>query len=145
MMLTVNNVEVTKRRNSRNKKCNKNWNEYDFEVARHYLEKMGCRPVYGIWGSSYPTCNSTEKMAMALSYGIQPPITEPCQSADKIVFEHMDKYNTGDNVYDGRNGAFSIYVDMLVSRVKVIEQQRAYNLQSLIGNSGGYIGLLLGT
>ena len=39
---------------------------------------------------------------------------------------------------------FSIAPQIPVSRFKVIEQKQAYDLQNLIGNSGGYIGVFLG-
>jgi hypothetical protein len=143
MVLRVNTFEVTQRRNSRNKKCNKNWKEYDFEVATQNFEKTGCQPVYGIWDSNYPICNSSEKMKMALRAEIRPKIMEPCQSADKIVFDHMDKYVSASEVFPA--DSFLVAVIMQASRIKVIEQKQAYELQTLIGSSGGYIGLVLGT
>ena len=80
---------------------------------------------------------------MVPSFGTPAPIMEPCQSADKFVFDHIDLY---DSFSPWRmNESFSVFANMQVSRVKVIEQKRAYELQTLIGNSGGYIGLLLGT
>ena len=140
MQLTLNTFDVTQRRNSRKKKCIQNWKEYDFDVARHYLEKMRCRPVYDIWDSSYPTCNSSEKMAMAPAFGIVPKMMEPCQSANKVVFDHMDKYVS----WLGKD-EISLSTYIRVYRVKVIEQRRAYDFKTLVGNSGGYIGLFLGT
>ena len=142
MILTVNMFEVTQRRNSRKQKCNKNWKEYDLDVARKHFENIQCRQVYGIWDSNYPICNSSEKMAMALSYGNRPQIMEPCQSADKIVFAHEDYYLPAK---DYPADCFSIWVNMKNARVKLIEQKRAYEFQTLVGNSGGYIGLFLGT
>ena len=143
MLLRVKTFEITQRRNTRKQKCNSNWKEYDIDVARHYLKTTGCRPVYGVWDSSYPICNSSEKMKMAFSPENLPPIMDPCQSADKIVFEHADQYVPASNWLPA--DSIKVGVDMQVSRIKVIEQKRAYDLQTLIGNSGGYIGLLLGT
>ena len=146
MLLNVNTFEVTQRRYSKKQKCNKNWKEHDFYLARHNFEEIGCRPVYSIWDSIYPTCNSSEKMSMALSFEDRPQIMEPCQSADKILFDHMDNYLSAEDYEDDLlpSDSFWVVVDMRVSRVKVIEQKRAYELQTLIGNIGGYIGLLLG-
>ena len=143
MLLKVKTFEITQRRNSRRQKCNSNWKEYDFDVARHSLEKLGCRPIYGIWDSKYPTCNSSEKMKMALSPKIPPKIMDPCQSADKIVFDHADQYVRA-RLPRLPSDSIKVAVRMQVSRIKLIEQKRAYDLQTLIGNCGGYIGLLLG-
>jgi hypothetical protein len=80
-------------------------------------------------------------MAMAASMVI-PEIIEPCQSADKISFEHVDLYHPANDQFPA--DAIMISVDMKISRIKVIEPKAAYELKTLIGNSGGYIGLLLG-
>ena len=82
-------------------------------------------------------------MKIALPYKFRPQITEPCQSADKILFGNADSYVQTNDGYS--EDSFFIWIYMQVSSVKVIEQKRAYELQTLIGNSGGYIGLLLGT
>ena len=66
-------------------------------------------------------------------------IMEPCQSADKIVYDHLDLYTsfwTTDSVF--------IWAEIQFSKFKVIEHKRAYGIQSLIGNTGGYVGLFLG-
>ena len=142
MQLRMNTFEVTLQRNSRRKPCDENWKGYDFKVARKHLEKVGCRPVYDIWNSSYPICNSFEKMKMASKYLSfnRPKIMEPCQSADKIVFQHMDKYTP-----HPPNHHLWVTVDIAMSRIKVIEQKRAVTFTDLVGSTGGYIGLLLGT
>ena len=142
MQLKINIFEVTLRRNSRREPCNENWKEYDLKVARNHLENVGCRPVYDIWDSSYPICNSSEKMAVALSM-IRPKIMQPCQSADKIVFEHMDKYRTVSR--GGTTDLFWVNIDIGMSSIKVVEQKRAVTFTNLVGSTGGYIGLLLGT
>jgi hypothetical protein len=141
MMMRMTTFEVTLRRKSRKQKCNENWKEYDFNVARNHSEKIRCRPVYWIWDSSYPICNSSEKMKMSLSWSHH-QIMQPCQSADKIEFEHMDKYVPVSDFVPA--DSFVVSVEMRVSGIKVIEQKRAYDFQSLIGNCGSYIGLLLG-
>ena len=44
-----------------------------------------------------------------------------------------------------RNGGwFRVQAEFISNEFKEFEQVRAYNLESLIGNSGGYIGLLVG-
>ena len=102
---------------------------------------VGCRPVYDVWGSSYQPCNSSEQMKRVFSLNHLPQIMEPCQSADKIVYEEFDDQYFNFSSFD----TFGVWVDMRMSRVKVIEHKQAYNLKNLIGNTGGYIGLFLGT
>ena len=73
---------------------------------------------------------------------VRPQIMDPCQSADKITFENADLYHPASDMFPADK--FIVSVDMKISRIKVIEQKPAYELQALVGNSGGYIGLLLG-
>ena len=80
-------------------------------------------------------------MAKAFSM-VVPEMIEPCQSADKISFENVDLYQPTSDETPADN--FQLSIDMQISKIKVIEQKAAYELQTLIGNSGGYIGLLLG-
>ena len=139
MILQMKAFEVTIRRNSRRQPCDKKWRAYDFSVAQNKYATAGCRPVYDIWNSSYLPCKSKEKMGLATSFlGSENYKHEPCQSADKIDFEYRELY------VNGSPDSFSIVVQMLRSQFKVIEHKQAYDLQNLIGNSGGYIGLFLG-
>ena len=141
MVIKMNAFEVTILRNSRNHQCSENWKGYDIDVARKYFKEIGCRPVYAIWNLSYPICNSSEQMAMAHGLAISENI-EPCQSASEILFEHVDLYHPVSDIV--RADSFLVTVDMKFSKFKVIEQKKAYELQTLMGNGGGYIGLLLG-
>jgi hypothetical protein len=145
MTIKMNTFEVTRRRNSRWNQCSANWKKYDFDIVKSYVEKLGCRPVYDNWGSSYQTCNSSEQMANWENLiSNRPQIMEPCQSADKIVYRQFDQYFDNQYFNFASNDSFFLYIDMRMSRVKVTEHKQAYNFQNLIGNSGGYIGLFLG-
>jgi hypothetical protein len=153
MLMKINTFEVTIRRNSRKHTCNPKWREYDFYNAQKKYSDIGCRPVFDIWNSSYPTCDSAKKMAMAATpFGEMKwkndKNSEPCQSADKIIFDYQETYAS--NPFQPHQtpkhiDVFATAMQMPFSRSKVIEQKQAYDLQNLIGNSGGYIGLFLGT
>ena len=144
MYIKMKTFEVTIRRNSGRVPCEKKWMEYDFSVAQKNYAAIGCRPVYAIWNSSYAPCNSQKLMLISAftsaasqfdSKNYQP---DPCQSADRIVLEYKDVY------VNSMPGTSKIFVQMPRTRFKVIQDKREYELQNLIGNSGGYIGLFLG-
>ena len=141
MLIKMKIFEVTIRRNSRWNQCRANWKEHDFDVAKRHLETVGCRTVYEVRSSNYQLCNSSEKMAMSLNWNV-PQIMEPCQSSDKIVYEEFDNQYKNLNFFSA--DSFVVWIDMRMSKIKVIEHKQAYNLQNLIANSGGYIGLFLG-
>ena len=42
------------------------------------------------------------------------------------------------------NDTFSINIALMSKKFKLITHKKAYDLQTLIGNCGGYIGLILG-
>ena len=118
--------------------------EYDFSVAQSNYATIGCRPVYAIWNSSYGPCNSKKLMFRSAFYSAATQFDsknykpDPCQSADRIVLEYKDVY------VNSIPGSSRIFVQMPRTRFNVIQTKRAYDLQHLIGNSGGYIGLFLG-
>ena len=80
--------------------------------------------------------------------------SEPCQSADKIVYEYQDAdledlKSTNDSFFNtdfiGNNSTFKVAVFIQNNKFKVIFRKKAYDFQALVGNCGGYIGLILGT
>ena len=143
MLMKLNTFEVTIRRNSRRQSCNPNWREYESNITEKTYSYIGCRPVYNVLNSSLSPCNSRRKMSVVTSIftGMDwkgNKYLKPCQSADKIVYEYQETYpkSSKDN--------FWIAAQMPISGFKLTEQKQAYDLQNLIGNSGGYIGLILG-
>ena len=150
-LMKITTFGVMIRRNSRRQSCNPKWREYDFDIAHKKYADIGCRPVYDIWNSSKPLCNSSEKIAIVTtpfgetSWKINSEkYSEPCQSADKIVYDFQETYPSwgagGNSSWD----YFNLAAQMPLSKLKVTQQKQAYDLQNLIGNSGGYIGLILG-
>ena len=161
MMLKINDFEVTIRRNTNKNKCNSDWMNDDQLVYETFLSQgEKCRPPYKIWNATYPICDTAEKISKAnFRLGRQRDnFEEPCQTAEKIVFEYQEmdlttvstnsEYfrETGLDDYKNflENGSFIISIHILSNRFKVIQHVQKYDIQSLIGNSGGYIGLFLG-
>ena len=161
MTLKINDFEVTIRRNTNKNKCNNDWLNDDQLVYETFLSQgKKCRPPYQIWNATYPICDTAEKISKAnFRFGRQrDKFEQPCQTAEKIVFEYQEmdlthvstntEYfrETGLDDYNNflENGSFIISIQTLSNRFKVIQHVQKYDLQSLIGNSGGYIGLFLG-
>ena len=66
MILTINNFEVTIRRNTNTRPCNMDWLNDDQLVYQDFLSKGAkCRPPYKIWNTTFPVCDTMEKMAKA--------------------------------------------------------------------------------
>ncbi len=72
----------------------------------------------------------------------------PCQQIEKIIYIFDEFHWLVDNwIVDGTNKTekvFEILVEFLDGTYMQIQQTKAYDGQSLVGNAGGYIGLFLG-
>ena len=69
-------------------------------------------------------------------------------SIEKLQIEYLEAdietfpYGTDDNETD--DDWFMMEFAIMMTKFKEIKQTRAYSVQSLVGNLGGYIGLCLG-
>ena len=62
MILTINNFEVTIRRNTNEKPCNMDWLNDDQLVYQEFLRRRDkCRPPYKLWNTTYPVCDTMQK------------------------------------------------------------------------------------
>ena len=164
MIFTLKSFEVTIRRNSKRQPCNTDWKKDDFKVSEQVLDSVKCRPPYNIWNSTYPLCNTKEKMALSSFFiGAQKDkFKEPCQSVEKIVYDYQDMFYDGsiskvesdqdffnrteipEDLFWQFKDYFLLSLVIPSNRFKLIVHKKAYDFQNLIGNSGGYIGLFLG-
>ena len=168
MIFKIKSVEVMKRRNSRYHKCNENWKTDDSDVFKQFISGIQCKTPYHSWDAHYPYCNTKEKMGKAnldWSKRLLPSFKPPCQHVEKVLYEYQE-YDEKDldpaGIQFGTNSSgavdlesflmlnstnhttFSINLALQGDKFKVIIHKKAYDLQTLIGNCGGYIGLILG-
>ena len=161
MQFSVKNVEVLRRRNKRGSHCNDK-EKYDTYSDGEIVSQLGCRPFYMTSYEKYPICDTKEKMAQTIqasrevassSFGlvkIKPPCSE-IQRLD-VEYKHEETNAEKENILytdkrgklENDQGWFRVGVKFWKNEFKEIKQLRAYSLQSLIGNAGGYIGLLVG-
>ena len=136
------------------------------------MSTLQCRPLPWVSNGELPNCTTKEQMKKlrtlhiaAASYhkGQNPEnksleIYPPCLEIGNVQIDYMD-VELDLNAYSAlileliqkiRNNDYrSNYIGVRIDywsllMFKEIKQIRAYNLQSLIGNTGGYVGLLLG-
>ena len=152
MLMKITTFDITLRRNTRQRPCNKEWKNDDQHVFKKFLGPLGCRAPYQNWISDLPICNSKKKMAESnfpLMEKRDKKINEPCQSAERIEFEYQEiapesERNIFTTVFPRRENSFFLMTTTKSPRFNVLISKQAYDFQSLIGNSGGYIGLFLG-
>ena len=105
-------------------------------VTKHVSEK-GCRAPYLDKDTFYPKCNSTKDIKNAkLTYGKTKTIdcVKPCKRISRL----MDNFNIG-----GIENLWKIQLTF-PDEVKTIIMSKEVDIHTLIGNVGGYLGLLLG-
>ena len=73
--------------------------------------------------------------------------TLPCKSIQKVIYEYEELKYLEDNwvASNQENDTFfKVLLEFADTSFMEIKHVRAYGLQSLIGNSGGYLGLFTG-
>jgi hypothetical protein len=146
MSFTRRNMDVVVRRNKKSKPCDLNWRNYDADMQGTLMRRSGCRPPY-YDKIDLPVCSTGAKMWMVthltphdFEEDGHPP---PCRAISKLQFDYQDvEYDT--NGGSNGNASFSLSVASLDPTFKLIELVRDYNIQTLIGNAGGYLGIFLG-
>ena len=166
MQIKLNSFELTIRRNSRKNSCNPDLQNDDYVASELSLDKLFCHPPYYNWKSKYPICKTTDQLTKVKNLILKSrnELQEPCQSAEKIIYDHNDLsvpikefyenqaintflYKTGiptEQIEEWLTTGFDITVLIPENKFKAIVHQQAYGFTNLIGNSGGYIGLFLG-
>ena len=138
--IDITKVEVFKRRNKPKDPCVmqwRNWNE--LAISKHIVD-IGCVPPYLEKHQNMTICSTPSEL---IRWYKSIDITKnqhdylPCQQMPGIAYNLMslDKLH--------KEELIQIAVEY-PEQVKIISQSRAVNIDSLIGNIGGYIGLFLG-
>ena len=164
MRFDVRDVEVIRRRNKRGHACVDS-EQSDSITAKQLLDVVGCRPFYWHPLEEYPACNSKDEMALIFReyneiVSDSPDlvrrlvVTPPCSEIQQMSVYYRQKQTNA--TIENRNFAtmdkkvleeqdwFRISVQFEKNTFKEIKQVRAYSAQTLIGNAGGYVGLLVG-
>jgi hypothetical protein len=128
--------------------CNPLWKKDDQMCMNSLMEKAECKLPYWNSTTKLNTCSSMEKirevqpLSNANISKFYPP---PCQSIKKISYDYEEVTIEDDsNTMTNTSSWFRIVLLFYEQSYKQITQVRAYDMELLIGNLGGYIGLFLG-
>ena len=145
MEFNIQNVVVLKQRKKFVKSCNSHWKKHDDTILQIAIEKIGCKPIFFAMESSMPACRNSSNFIATLNK-LKNNI-QPCKKMEKVLYS----YNEYHSEFNGKNfgveeslDIFAIDVLFQGTTFTQIEQTRAYDFQSLVGNAGGYVGLFLG-
>ena len=140
--VSIKEMEILERRNSRKKKCLNDVCAYDSMVVDEYVAKKGCRAPYLRTNVTVPPCNSNKTMKDGLfSYmkATSATIPKPCYRVSILKTKGEFKNNLGFE----KSKVWYLTIQY-PPEVKLITQSKEVDIHTLIGNIGGYLGLFLG-
>ena len=153
MFFRVQMVVALRQRNKRSHRCVEDRKNDDNYILSSIVKDIGCKPLHWKIDTSFPNCSRKEIMKMIGEYTPHYYTNypnPPCQRIKKI----LANYEEYDMVDDPEKGNGEEYIEMRgIFEVKMkfedetfllIQQTRDFDIQSLVGNSGGYLGLFLG-
>ena len=162
MNFYVRNVQIIKRRNKKVKPCYQ-WNKYDYLIVQDLSKKVSCKPVYWHNLSEQPICTSKEDLKYFEEsfykryFGSEDTATyiPPCIEIADMQIEYddiepiekkkVDEYDIdGEGVMSKSSDWFKVRLWFRTNDFIEIKQIKAYEIQSLIGNTAGVIGIYLG-
>ena len=165
MQFYMTDIEMLRRRQDGNEHCF-DGKYYDTAFYEHIMRSVGCRPLY--WKSTLDVepCDSKVQMSSIVKYYIAnhfrnksvPIFYRPCVEIMKIQTKYLEKAgkesknNFNRHIYEQfEQDAGTLHNWFIINshfwksiHFKQFKQIKAYSIQSVIGNAGGYIGLLVG-
>ena len=141
--LNIVKLEILKQRNSRNRKCSKDLENYDDTIVDKVVHETGCRPPYIQSHKTYPQCqiqNDINKSRIDTLARERIGIPKACERISEVRIDlkylvprqNRPPFKTWEIIID------------YPEEVKIITQSQDVDVHSLIGNIGGYLGLFLG-
>ena len=138
MYFRIKIIEYLRRRTKRKQPCLDSGKQFDDLVIDYANQQNGCRAPYQTNIKNLPICSGKENIKKAifdLWENKKDKIRPPCDA----ILHVSDIYDE----YELTNDSIAIAIKF-PERVKIIQQSREITFHALVGNSGGYIGLLLG-
>ena len=145
--IRITNLEILRRRNKRETPCITDYQNYDLTVINELFDKMGCRSLYMQSTRNLSICDITKHEFHPNDFDmdyIHDHLMQPCMSVGDISYRLV--YTTydvnGDNTWELPNRFWLSLTPP--GMVKVINQVKDVDIQTVIGNAGGYVGLFVG-
>ena len=142
----IDNLEVIRRRNTLNNPCVEDSKNWDHHVIAQMLEEEKCRPPHSK-REDYPLCRNKEslqKLNPDFDSFYDPEIVDrfikPCDEVQSVSYNIEEFMKTPNTSIDSTKILFLFKY----GKYKDITHIRSFDVESLIGNMGGYVGLFLG-
>ena len=139
MDFSLTQLEILKRRKKSQDPCLSDDLDFDEAIVNDHLENVGCKAPYQKTNRIWETCRSKEKMKEASSnlMGKTKP-KKACKSAASIIFAYHEQD------FDVMGSDWFHVTLWFPDQYKEIVMVKAVDIETVIANAGGYIGLFLG-
>ena len=144
MRFEMENMEVIHQRNTRKTVCQDDRTDEDEALKAYMINDIHCRPPY--WmnseNSSTTKCSTKDELRRFYKLNIG-NYTVPCRRLILTSYKYSEYPST---YYNNILGTNHFYVALFIQHknYKEIVLTRQFDLQSLIGNAGGYVGICVG-
>ena len=155
-LFLIDIIEVFRRRKTFHKPCNENFKEDDNMILNEVAKIANCKPPHWNISEDYPICKGKEKMKRVFIPGSYNKIAsssflqkfvQPCDGILAATFNTISEQrglSLGGLISTESVNSATVGFLFKNEEYKEIKYTRAFNIESLIGNVGGYIGLFLG-
>lgn len=149
MLFNVFGMEVMQLRNKDSNLCASNWSNDDSDFKHRLQKEIGCAPPYGIESNdgSKQKCDRAEQLKKFYEMKLDNYL-QPCRRLTQISYSYSEfstNYYANNSVFQNLTGDhFYVTLRFLDRTYKQVKMVKAMNLQSLFGNAGGIVGILLG-
>ena len=141
MIIHIKQIEILKRRNKRNDPCISDNLNFDQIILDDHLQKVGCKAPNQKTNTRLKTCDSKEAMKMANSNLMQEKkLKKSCNVATALSTTHR-KMDIVKRNYSTDEFHLRINYPLYFKETMML---RAVDMETVIANAGGYIGLFLG-
>ena len=137
-------VEVIRRRNTIQKPCDVNSEKNDDTILLNAIKNAGCKPPHFSIDLDYPICSSKTGMRKTHIEKFDVPnltflksLVPPCNQVQAISYTpqgvKIENKSSPELMFIYNSGSY-----------KEIRHVRSFDIENLVGNIGGYIGMFLG-
>ena len=145
--LRIPKIEILKRRNKRKEPCLTEWQRWDQLAVLKQIKQIGCLAPYHESLEEFPVCSSNEDMAKFFMEPIDPKSIfkyPPCQTSLRTKIDvRLNIFTEKDKEFLTNINEFAVGI-FYPQQITLMTQTQAVDVQTVIGNIGGYIGLFLG-
>ena len=147
-ILYIGTVEIIRRRDTSKDPCNADFEKDDANIYSKLVGINDCKPPHWLNVNHPIICNTSEKMKQVY-FGdgdFRNPrflnrFDRPCDQVQTLAFNFQESQRSKNETRDLESTLFFVFKD---PEYKEIVHIKSFNLEGLVGNVGGYIGLFLG-